>query len=159
MYRINNQHQLISKGDNCKSYLSFNSLDKSYLSFNREYFFRYQPIRNNNCLWRPCLLTDRDKMSSLYRGPSIDDPYQVSNYLAERFQRRRFFRNQPIRNKNGLWRPCLLTDWEEISTLYSGPAIDAAYQLSVHLAKRFQRRRLFLIGQSDTKIAYGGHVC
>ena len=21
-----------------------------------------------------------------------------------------FFRNQPIKNKNGLWRPCLLTD-------------------------------------------------
>jgi hypothetical protein len=29
------QHYLISKGDNIKSYLSFNSLGKSYLSFNR----------------------------------------------------------------------------------------------------------------------------
>jgi hypothetical protein len=29
---------------------------------------------------------------------------------------------------------------DEISTLYRGPAIDAAYQVSVHLAKRFQRR-------------------
>jgi len=28
--------------------------------------------------------------------------------LAKRFQRRRFFRNQPIRNKNCLWWPCLL---------------------------------------------------
>ena len=26
------------------------------------------------------------------------------------FQKRIFFRNQPIRNKNGLWWPCLLTD-------------------------------------------------
>ena len=34
--------------------------------------------------------------------------YQVSVHLAKRFQRRRFFRNQPIRNKNCLWRPCLL---------------------------------------------------
>ena len=25
-----------------------------------------------------CLLTDRDKMSNLYRGPSIDASYQVS---------------------------------------------------------------------------------
>ena len=24
-----------------------------------------RPIRNNNCLWRPCLLMDRDKMSYL----------------------------------------------------------------------------------------------
>jgi hypothetical protein len=30
------------------------------------------PIRNKNCLWCPCLLMDRDKMSNLYRGPSID---------------------------------------------------------------------------------------
>jgi hypothetical protein len=29
------QHKLISKGDNGKSYLSFNSLGKIYLSFNR----------------------------------------------------------------------------------------------------------------------------
>jgi hypothetical protein len=43
-------------------------------------------------------------MSNLYRGPSKDAPYQVSIHLAKRFQRRRFFRNQPIRNKNGLWR-------------------------------------------------------
>jgi hypothetical protein len=27
--------------------------------------------------WWPCLLTDRDKMSSLHRGHSIDDSYQV----------------------------------------------------------------------------------
>jgi hypothetical protein len=32
---------------------------------------------------------DRDKMSILYRGPSIDASYQVSVHLAEGFQRRR----------------------------------------------------------------------
>jgi hypothetical protein len=32
---------------------------------------------------------DRDEMSNLYRGPSIDDSYQVSVHLAEGFQRRR----------------------------------------------------------------------
>jgi hypothetical protein len=32
---------------------------------------------------------DRDKMSTLYRGPSIDASYQVSFYLATGFQRRR----------------------------------------------------------------------
>ena len=55
---------------------------------------------------------DRDKLSNLYRGPPIDDTYQVSAYLAKQFQRGRFFRNQPIRSKNCLWRPCLLTDRE-----------------------------------------------
>ena len=34
------------------------------------------------------MLTDRDEMSNLYRGPSIDASYQVSIHLAERFQRR-----------------------------------------------------------------------
>ena len=29
-----------------------------------------------------------------------------------------------------------------MSNLYTGPAIDASYQVSVHLTKRFQRRRL-----------------
>ena len=43
--------------------------------------------------------------------------YQVSIHLAKRFQRRNFFRNQPIRNQNGLWQPCLLTDRDEISNL------------------------------------------
>jgi hypothetical protein len=99
-------------------------------------------------------------MSNLYRGTSKDALYQVSIYLAKRFQRRRFFfRNQPIRNKNGLWQPCLLTVQDEISKLYRGPAIDASYHVSGHLAKRFHRRRFLKIGQSETRIACGGHVC
>jgi hypothetical protein len=32
---------------------------------------------------------DRDKMSNLYRGPSIYASYQVSFYMVEGFQRRR----------------------------------------------------------------------
>jgi hypothetical protein len=71
----------------------------------------------------------------------------------------KIFRNQPIRNKNCLWRPCLVTDRDEMSNLYLGPSIDASYQVSVHLAKRFQRRRFLKIGQSETRIACGGHVC
>jgi hypothetical protein len=39
-------------------------------------------------------------MSNLYRGPAKDASYHVSIHLAKRFQRRRFFRNQPTRNKN-----------------------------------------------------------
>ena len=32
---------------------------------------------------------DRDKMSNIYKGSSIDASYQVSVHLAEGFQRRR----------------------------------------------------------------------
>jgi hypothetical protein len=63
-------------------------------------------------------------MSILYRGPSIDASYQVSYHLAMRFQRKSCFRNRPIRNKNCLQWPYLLTDQNG-------------------MAKRFQRRRFF----------------
>ena len=53
-----------------------------------EKIFKNRPIRNKNCLCRPCLSMDRDKMSNLYKGHSIDASYQVSIHLAEGFQRR-----------------------------------------------------------------------
>ena len=90
----------------------------------------------------PVSLTFHFVLSNLYRGLSRDASYQVSVHLAKQFQKRRFFRNQPIRNKNCLWWPYLSTDWEEMSSLYRGPSIDAPYQVSIHLAKGFQRRRL-----------------
>jgi hypothetical protein len=40
-----------------------------------------------------------------------------------------------------------------------GPSIDAPYQVSIHLAKWFQRRRFLEIYQSETRIVCGGHVC
>jgi hypothetical protein len=45
-----------------------------------------------------------------------------------------------------------------MSNLYREPSIDASYQVSVHVGKRFQRRFL-KIGQSEKIIACGGHVC
>ena len=33
-------------------------------------------------------------------------------------------------------------DQDEMSNLYRGPSIDVSYQVSVHLAEGFQRRRL-----------------
>jgi hypothetical protein len=69
------------------------------------------------------------------------------------------FKNQPIRNKNRLWRPCLLIDQDEMIKIYRGPSIDASCQVSVHLTKRFQRRNCLEIDQSETRIACGSHVC
>ena len=57
---------------------SFGSFDQTVSEI-----FKNRPIRNMNCLWRPCLLIDRDEMRTLYRGPSIDASYQVSVHLAE----------------------------------------------------------------------------
>jgi hypothetical protein len=71
---------------------------------------------------------DQDKMSNHYRGPSIDASYQF-RFIWPRPSgfRGEDFRNRPTRNKN-----CLLWPWL---------LIDASYQVSVHLAKQFQRRR------------------
>jgi hypothetical protein len=83
----------------------------------------------------------------------------ISVHLEKRFQRRRFYRNQPIRNKNCLWWPCLLTNRDEMSILYRGPSIDDSYQVSFQLATQFQGRRFLEIDQSETRIAFGVHVC
>ena len=154
------------------------------------------------------MLTDRDKISNLYRAPSIYVSYQVSVHLAKQFQRRRFLEIDQSetsiaygghvclvygskRNERSL---CFLssfgsdddlakrfqmrrflkidqsetriaygdhvflTNRDEFSNLHRGPSIDASYQVSIHLAKRFQRRR-FLNSQSETRIACGGHIC
>jgi hypothetical protein len=46
----------------------------------------------------------------------------------------------------------------EMSHRYRGHSINAFYHVSVHLAKQFQRRRFFKVGQSEKIIACGGHV-
>jgi hypothetical protein len=98
-------------------------------------------------------------MEKGYRGPSKDTSYQMLVHLAKQLQKRTFSRNQPIRNRNCLWRPCLITDRDEMSNRYRGPAIDASYQVSIHLAKWFQKGRFLKIDQSETRVVYGGHVC
>jgi hypothetical protein len=42
-----------------------------------------------------------------------------------------------------------------MSNLYKEPSIDASYPVSVHLAKRFQRRRFLEIDQLETRIGCG----
>jgi hypothetical protein len=64
------------------------------------------------------------------------------------------FSSDPLTNMATMW-PCLLMDRDKMSNLYIGHDIDASYQFSIHLAKRFQRRKFKKIGQSETRIAYG----
>jgi hypothetical protein len=49
-------------------------------------------------------------------------------------------------------------DRDKMSNLYREPSIDASYQVSVHLAKQFQRRRFLEIDQLETRIASGSHI-
>ena len=81
----------------------------------------------------PVSLTFHSALWKLNTEPFIhvDASYQVSVHMAKQFQRRRFFRNRTIRNKNCMWWPCLLTDWDEMSNLHRGHSIDASYQVLV----------------------------
>jgi hypothetical protein len=112
-----------------------------------ETIFRNQPIRNKNCLCRPCLWTDQDEISNLHGGPSIHASYQFSMHWAKQFHMKRCFRNRPIWKKNWLWQPYLLWDRDEINNIYRESYIDA----SVNLATLFQRRTLKYEKLTDAK--------
>jgi hypothetical protein len=93
---------------------------------------------NGPRLGRKHLWKDLCKYCSIHPDPLTN---KVLVHLAKRFQRRRLLKiDQSLRNKNCLWRPCLLMDQDKMCKLYRGPSIDASYQVSVHLAKEFQRR-------------------
>jgi hypothetical protein len=61
--------------------------------------------------------------------------------FAQAVSKEKISRNRPIRYKNYLWLPCLYLDQDEMSNLNRGPSISTSYQVSVHLAKQFQRKR------------------
>jgi hypothetical protein len=50
-------------------------------------------------------------------------------------------------------------DRDKMSNFYREPSMDASYQISVHLAKRFPRTRFLEINQLETRIAYGSYIC
>ena len=126
--------------------------------FQRRRFYKNRPIRNKNCLWWPCLLTDQNETSILYRGSSKDASYQNSIDLAKRLEEK-ILQKSTNQKKELTVVAMFVNDRHEMSNLYRGHVIDASYQVSIYLAKRFQRRRFIKIGQSETRIAYGGHVC
>ena len=128
--------------------------------FQRRRLFWNEPIRYKNCLGWPCLLMDPDEMSKHYRGSHIDTFFLRSfGSFGQLASVEKNLKNQPITNKNRLWRPGLLTDRDEMSNLYRGSSTDDSYQVLDDLAKQFQRRRFLEIDQSEIRIAWGDHVC
>ena len=69
-------------------------------------------------VWWPCLLTDWDKISNLYKRTFHRCFLPSFGSFGHAVSEEKIFRNRPIRNKNRLWWPCLLTDWDKISNLY-----------------------------------------
>ena len=91
---------------------SFGSFGKAV---SQDKIFRNRPIRNKNCLWQPYLLMDQDEMSNLYRGPFHRCFLPSFGSFGQTVSEEKNLNNQPIRNKNGLWWTCLLTDRDRMS--------------------------------------------
>jgi hypothetical protein len=60
-------------------------------------------IRKKNCLWQPCLLTNWDKMSNLYKRTFHRCFLPSFGSFGHVVSEEKIFRNRPIRNKNHLW--------------------------------------------------------
>jgi hypothetical protein len=98
--------------------------------FSAEDFFRNQPIRNKTLLWWPCLWPHgqmkRNLVGSIYGRPSI----KIAHFV-------------PIRHKHGCHRQFLFLIGQFLKkSLLLKPfdQININYQVSFHLAMRFQRR-------------------
>ena len=78
---------------------------------------------------------------------------------TKRLQRRRFFRNQPIRNKNCLWWPSLLTDGTKSAIFIEDLPRMFPTMFRFIWPSGFRGEDFLVINQSETRIACGGHVC
>jgi hypothetical protein len=108
-----------------------------------DFLFRRDPLTSmaatgDFCFW----LADFEKSSHLkpfgqmYRNLVHRCILQNVGTFGQAVSEEKIFKNRPIRNKNCLWWPCLLTDWNEMSNRNRGFSIDASYQVSVYFAKR-----------------------
>ena len=104
--------------------LSFRSIGQAV---SEEKIFRNRPIRNKNCLFAAMFVNGSERNEhSLQR--TAHRCFQPSfGSFGQAVSEEKNFKNQPIRNKNRLWWPCLLMDRDGMSNLHRGPSIDASY--------------------------------
>ena len=93
------------------------------LVVSEEKIFRNRPIRNKNRLWWPCLLMELERYEYSLQRTAHKCFLPSSGSFGQAVPEEKNLKNQPIRNKNCLWWPCLLMDRDGISNLYRGPSI------------------------------------
>ena len=122
--------------------------------------FREEHFQKSTNLWWPCLLTNCDEMSNLYRGPSKDASYQISVHLGKRFQRRRFFKKSTNQKQ----------EWSVVAMFVNGSernkqslqrTFQGCFLLSFDsFSQAVSEKKIFLeIDQLETRISCDSHVC
>jgi hypothetical protein len=104
------------------------------------------------------LLTDRDEISNLHRGHSIDASCHVLVNLAKWFQRRRFKKIGQSETRIACGGPCLLTDQDEMSTLHRGHSIDVSCHVSVIWSSGFRGGDLKKLANQKQELPVESHV-
>ena len=142
------------------------SIDASYQvsyhlakRFQRKSCFRNRPIKKQE-LPMTAMVVNGSKQNEQFPQRTFHRCFLPRfGPFGQAVSEQKIFRKRPMRNKNCLWWPCLLMDHDKLSSRYREPSIDATYQVSVHLAKRFQRTRCLELDQLEIRIAYGSHIC
>ena len=118
---------------------SFGSFGKAI----SEQIFKYRPMRKQNCLCRPCLLTDRD-INQQYLQRTFQGWFlpRFDSFGREVSEEKIFQRSTNQKHELPVAAMFVYGSQLDEQSLQS-PSKDAYYQISIHLAKGFQRRRFF----------------
>ena len=137
--------------------ISFGSFGKVV---SEEKIFRNPPIRNKNCLWRSCLLMNRDEISILYRGPSIHAFYQISVHFGKAVSEEKIFQKS-INQKKEWPVPAMFVSGLELNEQSSQRTFQGCFLPSFDsYGQTVSEEKIFLeINQPETRMTYGGHVC
>ena len=87
-------------------------------------------------------------MRKSYSGPSIDASCKMLLYLVKWFQRKRFLEIDQPKTRIARVFGMFVNRSDRNDYLYREPSINASYQISVHLAKRFQGKRFLELARS-----------
>ena len=149
---------VIGLGENCQSLQRI---------FHRCFQPRFDSFRqavseettNKKCRWRPCLLTDQNKISNLYRGPSIHASNQVSFIQPSGFRGEFFL--EISQSETRIVCGCHVCSRIGMKlSIYIQRTFHRSFLQSFGLfRKAVSEEKIFLeINQSETRISCGGNV-
>ena len=120
----------------------------SYTSFLQRNNLLCLRVSETRTVMATMFLSNPGEMRKSYRGPSIDASCKLFLYLVKWFQRKRFLEIDQPKTRIAYVFGMFVNRSDRNDYLYREPSINASYQISVHLAKRFQRKRFLELARS-----------